>query len=131
MQINTKQIGAAFVVLALLQGSLWFYFDTKIKSEEAELVQNSTMIHELSTLSDKWSKKSQKEEYEKLLSLLGAFGVKYSVKEVRDKRVISMELEIVNANKVVSLLVNRNIEILKLKMQRVDEYIITLEVEIA
>lgn len=130
MVVNIKHIGGALLALAIVQASLWSYFDGKIKSSKEEFEQKREMLGELESLGAKWSKKSQKEEYEKLLSLLGAFGVVYETKEVRNKRVISMELQKTNADKVVSLLVNRNIEIVKLTMKRVDEYSITLEVEI-
>lgn len=130
MVVNIKHIGGALLALAVLQGGLWSYFDTKIESSREEFVQKREMMSELNALGAKWSKKSQKEEYDKLLSLLGAFGVKYEAKEVRDKRVITMELQKSNADKVVSLLVNRKLEIVKLTMKRVDEYSMTLEVEI-
>lgn len=130
MVVNIRHIGGAILGLAVLQGALWFYFDSKIESSKGEFVQKREMVSELESLGAKWSKKSQKEEYEKFLSLLGAFGVEYSAKEVRDKRVVTMELQKSNADKVVSLLVNRNIEIVKLTIKRVDEFSVMLEVEI-
>jgi hypothetical protein len=131
MVVNIKHIAGAFLVLVLLQGTLWYYFNKKIKTQSTELEQKREMISTLGKLNNRWSNKSQQEELKRIYELLNAFDIAYTVTQKRNINVLTMELETSVANKVVALLLNRNIEIKKLEIKKIDNYNIKLEVEIS
>jgi hypothetical protein len=130
MVVNIKHIAGAFLALALLQGTLWYYFNEEIKTQSIELEQKREMISNLNKLQDKWSKKSQQNELKRVYELLNAFDVTYTLTQKRKINVIAMELQANLADKIVALLLNRNIDIKKLKITKIDKHSVKLEVEV-
>ncbi len=130
MVIDIRHIGGGFLALVLLLGSLSYYFDAQIVSKSDELNGKRELATTLSKLESKWSKKTQKIEIEKLKKLLNVFDIEFTQKDVRKRKVFTMQLNKTNLDKVLAMIVNRNIDIKKLKIERVDKHIVNLEVEI-
>jgi len=130
MVIDLKKIGIVFFILILTQTSLWFYFDSKIKTTNTELTNKKEILSNLNILEEKWSLKHQKSELNRVYEFLDAFNIKYEKKEQNKNKIIKMSLETKNVDKVASFLLNRDINFKKLNIKKIDKYNIELLVEI-
>ncbi|WP_455756673.1 hypothetical protein [Sulfurimonas sp.] len=130
MVIDIKYIGGAFAFLVLLQVALLSYFNAEIEEKSEELYKKREIITTLTQLENKYSTKVQREELEKIYKLLSVFDVIYTLKEKKKRKIITMELKEKNADKVLALLVNRNVNIKKLKIEKKDKFTVELIVEI-
>jgi len=130
MVIDFKKIGIVFFVLIIIQTALWFYFDSKIKTANAQLVKKQETLSTLKKLEEKWSLENQKSELNRVYDFLTAFDIKYKIKRQNSKKIIKMRLETKNVDKVTSFLLNRNIDFKKLNIKKIDKYHIELSVEI-
>ena len=130
MVIDLKKLGIIFAGLIVLQTALWFYFNSKIKTQNDELIQKKETLSKLSVLEDKWSIKNQKEELQRVYEFLTAFDIKYTTSEKKKKKIIKMNLKTENVNKVTSFILNKKININKINIKKIDQYNIELLVEV-
>ncbi|WP_373035035.1 hypothetical protein [Sulfurimonas sp.] len=130
MVIDLKKISIVFFLLIVAQTTLWFYFNSKIKTSNTELTEKKEILSSLSVLEEKWSLKHQEDELNRVYEFLAAFDIKYETKEQNKKKIIKMNLETKNVDKVTSFLLNKNIDFKKLNIKKIDKYNIELLVEI-
>jgi len=130
MVIDFKKIGIVFFILVVLQTTLWFYFNSKIKTTNAQLTEKKEILSHLGVLEDKWSLKHQEAELKRVYEFLTAFDIKYATKVQNKKKIITMHLGTKNVDKVTSFLLNKNINFKKLNIKKIDQYNIELLVEI-
>lgn len=120
-----KKIATAFLVLLLAQVGSWFYFNGEIATQSAKLDKKSERLSKLKSLEEKWSQKSQAEELKRVYEFLAAFDVKYSKKEHKKRKTLTMQLPTQNVDKVVSFILNRKIVFKEFSLKKIDNY--TLE----
>jgi len=127
---NIKQIGGAFFVVLLLFLGLKSYFDATIEKKNQELKARETMLKTFHTLEHRYSRKAQSEALAKIFKMLDVFGVAYEVKEKRKRKIITLQLTRKNADRVVGLFLNSTIHIKKIKLEKQDDFRVTLHVEV-
>ncbi len=130
MVIDIKYIGAGFLGSALVFLGLSYAFESSKVEKLSELEKKREILGSLNKLESQWSKKAQEAELEQLYKLLDVFDVAYKKSVKRKRKVISMELEKHNADKIVSLVLNKNLNIKKIKLEKVGRYKISFVVEI-
>ncbi len=130
MVVDIRYIGGGFIGLVLLLVALSFSFDTKIEEKHQELEKKREVLAKLDGLEKRWSKKVQESELQKVYKLLDVFDVVYTKSEKRKRKVINIEVQSHNADKIVGMILNRSINIKKLEIQKLDEFRVKLVVEV-
>ncbi|MDF1875389.1 hypothetical protein JHD48_06555 [Sulfurimonas sp. SAG-AH-194-I05] len=130
MVIDTKYIAGGFVGLILLYIALSYNLNASIEEKYETLQSKREILTKLSSLESKWSKKAQKEELEKVYKLLDVFDVKVTKSMKRKRKVLTMQVKEHNANKIMAMILNRNIEIKKLKITKIDKHTVKIVVEV-
>ncbi len=107
-----------------------FYFSTQIEQKENEYMTKKELVIKYTNLKDKYSKKSIKENKKKIIEFLDIFNIKYKIKKSKreNRDILSMELKKSNLNKVATYIINSNIEIYKMKIEKIDKYKVSFEV---
>ncbi len=125
-----KRIYIIFFILLITQLASWFYFDGAIKKAYVEYDKKSELVSQLYLLDQKWSKKTQKSELKRIYDFLNAFDVKYTLKEKKGKKTITLQLQKQNSDNVISFILNRNINIKQFVLTKIDNYNLSLSMEI-
>jgi len=131
MVVNSKHIIISLAVLGLFQAGIYSYFDSAIDAKSEELSKKREVVDKLSMLESKWSKAKQKKELKRVLDFLSAFDVEYKVKELKKAKELTMKLKRRSADKIVSFILNRNLNIKSFQLEKVDKYHIQFKVVIS
>jgi len=121
-----------FFVLIIVWIGLSFYFSASADALEKQYKKKQELSSSYDRLKQKYSKEVIKTKKKKMIELLGVFGIEYKIKKSKkgSTDIISMVLNRSNANKIVSYIINTNLEIANMKMKKIDLYKISLEVEL-
>jgi len=121
-----------FFVLIIVWIGLSFYFSASADTLEKQYKKKQELSSSYDRLKQKYSKEVIKTKKKKMIELLGVFGIEYKIKKSKkgSTDIISMVLNRSNANKIVSYIINTNLEIANMKMKKIDLYKISLEVEL-
>ncbi|MDQ7045573.1 MAG: hypothetical protein Q9M40_02495 [Sulfurimonas sp.] len=130
MVIDLQKIAIAFGVLVFIQVSQWFYFNSEIDTLSTELIEKKEILSSLDRLQNKWSKKNQEDELQRVLKFLSAFDIDYTLKETQKKKFITVNLQNKNTDRAVSFFINKSITIKKFNIKKIDQNNIQLLVEI-
>ncbi|RLA84572.1 MAG: hypothetical protein DRG78_01050 [Epsilonproteobacteria bacterium] len=119
-----------FLVLCTIWFGLTLYFPSAIEQNEKEYLEKKELVSKYNTLKEKYSKDKLKQNKAKILEFLEIFDIPYKVKKSKrlKKDIVSVELEYANANKIISYVLNANIQVHSMKIEKVSEYKILFEV---
>lgn len=125
-----KRIYIVFLALFVMQVAGWLYFNSAINKANAKFNEKNEVITQLVKLDRKWSKENQKLELKRLYDFLNAFNVKYKLKEKKNKKTLTLQINYSNSNKIISFILNRNIQIKQFKLDKLDNYNLRLVLEV-
>ncbi len=123
-----NQIG--FFVLIVVWFSSTFYFSSKIKIKEQEYIAKKELISKYDTLKNRYSKQTLEKNKKKIIEFLEIFDISYNIKKSNrvKKDILTFELKKKNVNKIISYILNSNVDIYSMKIKKIDKYKISFEV---
>ncbi|MEA1956657.1 MAG: hypothetical protein U9N02_09240 [Campylobacterota bacterium] len=130
MVITLKHTLLFLLALVLIQIGLANYFNSNIQEKNTELKIKSKQMQDLNKLEKKYSKENQKKELKRIYDFLSIFDIEYKTKEIRKKKELSIKLTKENANKTISFILNKNINIKSFLIEKIDKHNIIFKVVI-
>ena len=123
-----NQIG--FFVLIVVWFSSTFYFSSKIKIKEQSYIAKKELISKYDTLKNRYSKQTLEKNKKKIIEFLEIFDISYNIKKSNrvKKDILTFELKKKNVNKIISYILNSNVDIYSMKIKKIDKYKISFEV---
>ena len=120
----------ALFALAIIWFGSTFYFSSKIKIKEQEYIAKKELISKYDTLKNKYSKQTLEKNKKKIIEFLEIFDISYKIKKSNrvKKDILTLELKKNNVNKIISYILNSNVDIYSMKIKKIDKYKISFEV---
>ena len=119
-----------FVSLCIVWIGFSFYYSSEITQKENKYLEKKELISKYNNLKDKYSKQKIRDNKKKIIEFLQTFDIKYKIKKSkRDNRdIVTLKLKKQNADKVITYILNSNVEIYKMKIEKIDKYNLSFEV---
>ena len=121
-------IFATFIVL-LLSSSL--YFNSTIKDTLNNYNSKQQQLSNFDNLNKKYSQNSLSKQKQKLFEILDLFDIKYTqVKGSKNTQKISMTLKQRELNKIINYITNSNIIVSEMKIKKLDQYQVNMDISL-
>ncbi|WP_456450438.1 hypothetical protein [Hydrogenimonas sp.] len=129
---NLTRLAALSIVALLLvwAGAAWF-IERKTTSLQHQLQERRSLMGRYETLKNRWSQKAQRKALKKFETMLRLYGIKPTVKKLRDKKLYTFTLQKKNADKVLGKLLESPLALASFEVEKLSDTQLQVRVGVA